>query len=175
LLALFVLLFARYSRARRTIARARWSPTRCAIAATKTVSARASLPNEFDVAPRRKRCGKGAAAHCAELRCGPRRRRQLELEGPDFRAPDLRMQTRKPTGVSFHGKKFKPSCRPDSVQKQALRRERRRAFSLTREEILFSLLLRLRIEKVVHHRDDDGHALHQRDVCRVGQYGQSRF
>jgi hypothetical protein len=37
------------------------------------------------------------------------------------------------------------------------------------------LLLRFRIEKVVHHRDDDGHALHQRDVCRVGQYGQSRF
>src|SRR5580704_2618004 len=63
----------------------------------------------------------------------------------------------------------------DSVQKQALRCARRRAFSLTREEVLFSLLLRLRIEKVVHHRDDDGHAKHQRDVCRVGQNGQSRF
>jgi hypothetical protein len=37
------------------------------------------------------------------------------------------------------------------------------------------LLLRLCIEKVVHHRDDDGHALHQRDVCCVGQYGQSRW
>ena len=36
------------------------------------------------------------------------------------------------------------------------------------------LLMRFRIEKVVHHRDDDGHALHQRDVCRVGQDGQSR-
>src|SRR5687768_15126554 len=33
---------------------------------------------------------------------------------------------------------------------------------------------RLGIEKVVHHRDDDGDALHQRDVCRVGQDGQSR-
>jgi hypothetical protein len=39
---------------------------------------------------------------------------------------------------------------------------------------LFLLPLRLCIEKVVHHRDDDGHALHQRDVCCVGQYGQSR-
>ena len=39
---------------------------------------------------------------------------------------------------------------------------------------VFLLLLRLCIEKVVHHRDDDGHALHQRDVCCVGQYGQSR-
>jgi hypothetical protein len=38
----------------------------------------------------------------------------------------------------------------------------------------FLLLLRLCIEKVVHHRDDDGHALHQRDVCCVGQYGQPR-
>ena len=27
------------------------------------------------------------------------------------------------------------------------------------------------IEKVVHHRDNNGHALHQRDVCRLGQYG----
>ena len=36
------------------------------------------------------------------------------------------------------------------------------------------LLLRFCIEKVVHHRDDDGHAIHQRDVCRVGQDGQSR-
>ena len=30
-------------------------------------------------------------------------------------------------------------------------------------------LLRLGVEKVVHHRDDDGHALHQRDVGGVGQ------
>ena len=42
-------------------------------------------------------------------------------------------------------------------------------------EILFSLFLRLCIEKVVHHRDDDVHALHQRDVRRLRQYGQSRF
>ena len=35
------------------------------------------------------------------------------------------------------------------------------------------LFLRLCIEKVVHHRDDDVHALHQRDVRRVGQDGQS--
>src|SRR5438105_1084701 len=34
--------------------------------------------------------------------------------------------------------------------------------------------LRLCVEKVVHHRDDDGHALHQRDVGGVGQDGQSR-
>ena len=27
------------------------------------------------------------------------------------------------------------------------------------------LLWRLGVEKVVHHRDNDGHALHQRDVC----------
>src|SRR5262245_13919272 len=33
------------------------------------------------------------------------------------------------------------------------------------------LLLWLCIEKVIHHRDDDGHALHHRDVCCVGQYG----
>jgi YCII-related domain len=59
--------------------------------------------------------------------------------------------------------------------KQALRREHRRAFSSTQRDILFSLLLRLCIEKVVHHRDDDVHALHQGDVCRLGQYGQSRF
>ena len=30
------------------------------------------------------------------------------------------------------------------------------------------------IEKVVHHRDDDGHALHEGDVCCIGQNGQSR-
>src|SRR5215468_793960 len=35
------------------------------------------------------------------------------------------------------------------------------------------LLLRLGIEKVVHHRDDDGHARHQRDVSCVGQDGES--
>src|SRR5262245_204462 len=29
--------------------------------------------------------------------------------------------------------------------------------------------LRLGVEKVVHHRDDDGHTLHQRDVGGVGQ------
>jgi hypothetical protein len=34
---------------------------------------------------------------------------------------------------------------------------------------VFSLLLRLCIKKVVHHRDDDGHALHQRDVRCIGQ------
>src|SRR5258708_8483234 len=34
--------------------------------------------------------------------------------------------------------------------------------------------LRLGVEKVVHHRDDDGHALHQRDVGGVGQDGQAR-
>src|SRR6266702_4464753 len=34
--------------------------------------------------------------------------------------------------------------------------------------------LRLSIKKVVHHRDDDGNALHQRDVGGVGQDGQSR-
>lgn len=39
---------------------------------------------------------------------------------------------------------------------------------------VYLLLLGLRIEKVVYHRDDNGHALHQRNVCCVGQYGQSR-
>lgn len=34
--------------------------------------------------------------------------------------------------------------------------------------------LRLCVEKVVHHRDDDGHALHQCHVGGVGQDGQSR-
>ncbi len=34
--------------------------------------------------------------------------------------------------------------------------------------------LRLGVEKVVHHRDDDGHALHQCHVGGVGQDGQSR-
>jgi hypothetical protein len=36
---------------------------------------------------------------------------------------------------------------------------------------LLLLLWRLGVEKVVHHRDDDGHALHQRDVGGVGQDG----
>ena len=35
------------------------------------------------------------------------------------------------------------------------------------------LLLRPCIEKVVYHRDDDGHALHQRDMCCIGQNRQS--
>ncbi len=34
--------------------------------------------------------------------------------------------------------------------------------------------LRLCVEKVVHHWDDDGHALHQCHVSGVGQDGQSR-
>src|SRR5437660_1440976 len=38
----------------------------------------------------------------------------------------------------------------------------------------FRFALRLGVEKVVHHRDDDGNALHQRDVGGVGQDGQSR-
>ena len=100
----------------------------------------------------------------------------LEQAGSTIALTDCRSAVCNASRLAWgaRGRSFK-SCRPDSVQKQALRRERRRAFSLTREEILFSFLLRLRIEKVVHHRDDDGHALHQRDVCRVGQYGQSRF
>ena len=36
------------------------------------------------------------------------------------------------------------------------------------------LVLRLCIKEVVHYRDDDRHALHQRDVRGVGQNGQSR-
>ena len=36
------------------------------------------------------------------------------------------------------------------------------------------LLLRFCIEEVVHHRDDDGHALHEGAVCCIGQNGQSR-
>ena len=36
------------------------------------------------------------------------------------------------------------------------------------------LRLRLGVEKVVHHWDDDGHALHQCHVGGVGQDGQSR-
>src|SRR5262249_60736155 len=39
---------------------------------------------------------------------------------------------------------------------------------------LLLLLWRLGVEKVVHHRDNDGHALHQRNVRGVGQDGQSR-
>lgn len=35
------------------------------------------------------------------------------------------------------------------------------------------LPLRLCIEKVVHHWDDDRRVLHERDVGRVGQDGQS--
>ena len=38
----------------------------------------------------------------------------------------------------------------------------------------YLLLLGLRIEKVVHYRDDNGHAVHQRNVCCVGQNCQSR-
>lgn len=34
--------------------------------------------------------------------------------------------------------------------------------------------LRLCVEKVVHHWDDDGHALHQYHVSGIGQDGQSR-
>ena len=33
--------------------------------------------------------------------------------------------------------------------------------------------LRLGVEEVIHHWDDDGHALHQRHVSGVGQDGQS--
>ena len=40
------------------------------------------------------------------------------------------------------------------------------------ERVSFSL--QLGVEKVVHHRDYDGHALHQRYVGGVGQDGQSR-
>jgi len=42
---------------------------------------------------------------------------------------------------------------------------------------LFELnsILRFRVEKVVDHRNDRRHAVHQRDVGGVGQNGQSRF
>ena len=36
------------------------------------------------------------------------------------------------------------------------------------------LLLRLCIQKVIYHRHNDRHALHQRHVCCIGQNGQSR-
>ena len=39
----------------------------------------------------------------------------------------------------------------------------------------YLLLLGLRIEEIVDHRDDDGHACHQGNVGCVGQNGQSRF
>src|SRR5258706_15305373 len=75
-----------------------------------------------------------------------------------------------------HGKSFVRRCRNANMVIWDRSYLSRHQFAVTMPRLgiyagLLLLLLGFCIEKVVHHRDDDGHARHERYVCCVGQNG----